>query len=61
MEIQINDNDEVSQMLPRTRTDKFELTFGNNQSIWKHVDEDEDNGEFGGNGMQTRMVGPGPE
>ena len=37
MEIQINDNDQVSQMLPKTRTDKFELTFGNNQSIWKHV------------------------
>ena len=59
MEIQINDNDEASQMLPKTRTDKFELTFGNNQSIWKHVDEEEDNDEFGGNGMQIRMVGPG--
>jgi GLPGLI family protein len=41
------------------RTDKFELTFGNNQSIWKHVDEEEDNDEFGGNGMRIRMVGPG--
>ena len=27
MEIHINDNDEASQMLPKTRTDKFELTF----------------------------------
>ena len=36
MEIHINDNDQVSQMLPKTRTDKFELTFGNNQSVWKH-------------------------
>jgi len=52
MEIHINDNDQVSQMLPKTRTDKFELTFGNNQSLWKHVDEEEDNDEFGGNGMQ---------
>lgn len=59
MDLRINDNDEVSQMLPRTRTDKFELTFGNNQSIWKHVDEMEDNDEFGGNGVQIRMVGPG--
>ena len=59
MEIRINDNDEASQILPKTRTDKFELTFGNNQSIWKHVDEEEDNDEFGGNGMQIRMVGPG--
>ena len=61
MEIQINDNDEASQMLPKIRTDKFELTFGNNQSIWKHVDEEEDNDEFGGNGMQIRMSGAGPE
>src|SRR4030095_1196511 len=59
MEIRINDNDEVSQILPKTRTDKFELTFGNNQSLWKHVEEEEDNDEFGGNGMQIRMVGPG--
>ena len=59
MEIQIDDNAEASQILPKTRTDKFELNFGNNQSIWKHVDEEEDNDEFGGNGMQIRMVGPG--
>jgi len=59
MEIHIDDNDEVSQMLPKTRTDKFELTFGNNQSIWKHVEEEEDNEELGGNGMQIRMMGPG--
>lgn len=59
IQIQINDNDEMSQMLPKTRTDKFELTFGNNQSVWKHVDEDDDDDEFGGNGMHIKMVGPG--
>lgn len=59
MQIQVNDNDAVSQMLPKTRTDKFELNFGNNQSIWKHIDEDDNSDEFGGNGMQIRMVGPG--
>ena len=59
MEIRINDNDEVSQMLPKTRTDKFELTFGNNQSLWKHIDEEEGNDEFGGNGMRINLVGPG--
>jgi GLPGLI family protein len=59
VQVHINDNDEVAQMLPKTRTDKFELTFGNNQSVWKHVDEDNDDDEFGGNGMQIRMVGPG--
>ncbi|HZJ59966.1 MAG TPA: GLPGLI family protein [Chitinophagaceae bacterium] len=59
MEIHIDDNDEASQVLPKTRTDKFELTFGNNQSVWKHVEEEEDNDEFGGKGMQIRVVGPG--
>lgn len=59
MEIRINDNDEVSQMLPKTRTDKFELTFGNNQSIWKHVDEEDDNDEFGGDGIHIKMMAPG--
>jgi GLPGLI family protein len=59
MQMAIDDNNAGSVMLPKTRTDKFELTYGNNQSIWKHVDEDDDNDEFGGNGMQIRMVGPG--
>src|SRR5947207_9619354 len=59
MQIQVEDNDAVSQMLPKTRTEKFELTYGNNQSIWKHVDEDDNNEEFGGNGMEIRMVTPG--
>jgi Protein of unknown function (Porph_ging). len=52
-------NDQLAQMMPRSRKDKFELTFGNNQSIWKHVDEDDNTDEISGNGMQIRMVGPG--
>jgi GLPGLI family protein len=59
MQIEINDNDHVAQMLPKTRTDNFELTFGNNQSIWKHVDEEDNNDEVNGNGMQIRMITPG--
>ena len=59
MQIQIDDNEAMSQMLPKTRTDKFELTFGNNQSLWKHVDEEMENTEFGGDGMQISFVGPG--
>jgi GLPGLI family protein len=58
MQIRVND-DAVSQMLPKSRTDKFELNFGNNQSIWKHVDDDDAGDEISGNGMQIRMVGPG--
>ena len=52
-------NDQLSQMMPKSRTDKFELTFGNNQSLWKHVDEDDNNDDMSGNGMQIRMVAPG--
>lgn len=59
LQIQFHD-DAMAQMLPKTRTDKFELTFGNNQSLWKHVDEEVDNTELsGGNGIQINMVGPG--
>jgi GLPGLI family protein len=59
MQIQINDNDQLSQMLPKSRTDKFELSFGNNQSLLKHVDEEQPNDEFGGGGMQIKMMAPG--
>ena len=59
MQLRINDNDELQKMLPKTRTDKFELTFGNNQSLWKHIDEEDNNDEANGNGMQIKMVGPG--
>ena len=61
MQIHINDNDQVQQMLPKSRTDKFELSFGSNRSLWKHVDEDQQNDEFGGGGMQIRMMTPGTE
>src|SRR6266498_4780151 len=60
MQIHINDdNDAISQVLPKTRTDKFELTFGNNQSLWKPAEEEIENSEFSGNGMQINIVGPG--
>ncbi|MDQ6757285.1 MAG: GLPGLI family protein [Bacteroidota bacterium] len=59
MRINIAGNDQLQQMLPKSRTDKFELTFGNNQSIWKHVDEDDNADEINGNGMQIRMMAPG--
>ena len=51
---------DMAQQMPKTRTDKFELTFGNNQSLWKSAEE-EDNGTTDisggdGGGMQIRMV-----
>jgi GLPGLI family protein len=50
----------MQQNIPQSRTDKYELVFGNNQSIWRNsVQDDEDAGTFtssDGGGMQIRMV-----
>jgi GLPGLI family protein len=50
----------MQQNIPQTRTDKFELVFANNQSIWRSaVTGDDDQGTFtsdNGGGMQMRMV-----
>ncbi|MFZ1262167.1 MAG: GLPGLI family protein [Chitinophagaceae bacterium] len=48
----------MEQHMPKTRTDKFELTFGNNQSLWKQAEQDnEDDATFSGeNGAHIRMV-----
>lgn len=45
-------------IMPQTRKDKFELTFGNNQSLWKQAEQEnnDDNTDMGGNGMQIRMI-----
>ena len=59
IQIRIADNDQVQQMLPKSRTDKFELNFGSNHSILKHIDEDESNDEMGGGGVQIKMMAPG--
>jgi GLPGLI family protein len=56
-------NEEMERMIPRSRTDKFELNFANNQSLWKAAEQDnEDDATFtagDGGGMQIRMVGAG--
>ncbi|MBL0069307.1 MAG: GLPGLI family protein [Chitinophagaceae bacterium] len=50
----------MEQQMPSTRTDKFELTFGNNQSLWKAAEQenDETNDIRGGEdgGVHVRMV-----
>jgi GLPGLI family protein len=59
MQMRMAGNEQLAQMLPKSRTDKFELTFGNNQSLWKHVDEEDNMDEMSGGGMTIRMVAPG--
>ena len=57
-------NEEMERMIPKSRTDKFELTFGNNQSLWKAAEQEgEDDVISGGGGeggqFQIRMVAAG--
>ncbi len=52
--LNINGEDQV---IPQTRKDNFELTFGNNQSLWKAAEQEEnDDNIMGGDGMQVRMI-----
>lgn len=51
-------NEEMANQLPKTRTDKFELSFANNQSLWKMAEQENNDADevHGGGGMQIRMV-----
>ena len=46
------------QVVPQTRKDNFELTFGNNQSLWKAAEKDDDDGGAftTEGGAQIRMI-----
>jgi len=48
----------VEQVVPQTRKENFELHYANNQSLWKAVEQDnQDDGPAGDNGgVQIRMV-----
>lgn len=63
MQIRINDMPGgMEHQMPRTRTDKFELVFGNNQSLWKAAEQDNDNDNVvSGDGMQVRMIVAGSD
>jgi len=55
-------NGDGERAIPQTRTDKFELSFGNGQSLWKHAEEEmqpDDATDGAGGGIRIRMVGPG--
>jgi GLPGLI family protein len=48
----------VDNIVPQSRKDNFELTFGNKQSLWKAVEQDNDDAgtSSDGSGAQIRMV-----
>ena len=49
----------LATQLPKTRTDQFELLFGNNQSLWQYLPSasNEDPGTFSGGGVIVRFGG----
>jgi len=61
MQIRINDGNDMDHNLPQTRTDKFELLFGNNQSLWQVSDEETPPEEGPTGGVQIRMFGGGTD
>lgn len=57
-------NAEIASQLPRSRTDQYELLFGNNQSLWQYVPDANSEGDpntfstsSGGNTMVFRFAG----
>lgn len=47
----------VENEVPRTQKGNFELTFGNNQSLWKAAEQENPQEQSeGGDGMQIRMI-----
>jgi GLPGLI family protein len=62
MQIRLAGMEGAEQMLPRTRTDKIEVLFANNQSLRRQLeDETPDENQFGGNGMQIRVMAAGQD
>ena len=56
MQAHININGQ-EQVIPQTRRDNFELTFGNNQSLWKAAEQENNNDNTPGNdGVQVHMI-----
>src|SRR5258706_9495430 len=47
----------LENIVPQSRKDNFELTFGNNQSLWKAAEqENNDDNNAGGDGVQVHMI-----
>jgi GLPGLI family protein len=60
LQIQVQDP-AFQNMVPRERTDKFELLFDNNKTLWRNADEGQDDemNFDNGSGAQIRIVTPG--
>jgi len=54
-------NEEMQRMIPKSRTDKFELLFGNSETLWKSAEPDNEDETLNsdGGGLQVRMVAAG--
>jgi GLPGLI family protein len=66
MQIKLANADEhIQSMLPKSRTDNFELYFGNNQSLWRQAEKEDEQediiGGEGGGGIQIRIAGGGSD
>jgi GLPGLI family protein len=48
---------EIAHQIPPSRTDNFELFFGNNQSIWRNIPNMDGGDVSMGNGVMFRSVG----
>src|SRR3989337_3836467 len=63
MLMRIADNSGSENDAMRTRTDKFEMSFANGQMIWKQMEDEVQDDNFGGNGggMMIRTFGGGAD
>jgi len=56
----LNADPNVTGQLPKSRTDQYELLFGNNQSLWQYLPDASSDGDpntFTGGGMVLRFAG----
>lgn len=60
LEMHINTG-EGENIIPNTRKDKFELTFGNNQSLWKQGEREMEDDPGEGGGMRVMMFTGGSD
>ena len=57
-----NADPSIAHQIPKSRTDQFELLFGNNQSLWQYLpnaNQEGDPGTFASGGVVIRMAGVG--